>query len=325
MSRPIYGAADVGGETAPIVLGGESLPGTQSPYGLTLTQDRWNTSAELEVSLLQDTKPETGSRITCSVTGERIFTGTISSAESRSGWYHVIAHDPIYELKRTTLTQSFQQATLVDIAARALEEAGVDDVSISLPVERTSVEFTGTRCDRVLEKVATWGGGVWYVAADGTVHVTTTIAEMSTAHDESAVVDAAPGDRSMPYQSVRVTGASPASQKGADAMCLISSESLVATAGDGTPRFDYHDDGIRTQAMAENAAQSILEELKRQRATGSITLPGRASIRPFDTLSVPDAIDTQTYLVSGITHRLTSQDGFRTTVTCGGVLAEGSS
>lgn len=320
---PVYGAVEIGGEQHQVVLdGGGGGQGSESPHGLTLDVDRFNTSAELEVSVLAD-PPASGTDVSCSLQGETVFTGTVTKAEGRSGWVHVVANDVAHELKRASLTQSFQQAPIEDIATAALEEVDADN-AIDLPLERTSAEFSDERCDRILEQCATWGNGVWWVDTQNTVHLTQDIAAASTQHEAAHVIDAAPGERSMPYQSVKVIGASPASSKGVGSMHLISSESVTATAGTGEPTYEHEDDRIKTQAMANNAAQKILDELRRQRAGGPVTIVGEPALTTFDTLTLPPAISTQEYLVSGIQHRVTSQDGFRTTVQCSGAVDGGT-
>lgn len=323
-TEPVYGSVSVGGDTHRIVLGGETPDGSTSPDGLTYDIDRFNTSAELEADIHADTPPPEGQSVTCSLQGETFFTGTVTTSEKRAGFVHIIANDIVHTLKRATLTQSFTQANIATIAEAALEQASVNartTAAIDLPAETTSAEFSEERCDKVIEDVSDWGNAVWGVDTANSVYLTQSIGERTTRHELEYVVDAAPGERTMPYQSVRVEGASPASRKGRQSMHLVASESVRATAGDGEPQFTHQDSRIKTKAMAENAAEAILTELKRQRGTGTITVAGDPSIRPYDTVSPFDTIDTGEYLVSGIRHRITSQDGFRTTIQCGGVVS----
>ncbi|MFC7323252.1 hypothetical protein ACFQMF_01530 [Halorubrum rutilum] len=323
-TEPVYGSVSVGGETYRIVLGGETPAGSTSPDGLTYDIDRFNTSAELEADILMETPPTEDRIVSCSLQGETIFTGSVTKAEQRSGFVHLIANDVVHELKRATLTQSFTEADIATIAKAALGAADFNARSsamIDLPAETTSAEFSEERCDKILEDVSDWGNAVWGVDTADSVYLTQLIGARTTRHELEQVVDAAPGERTMPYQSVRVEGASPASRKGQQSMHLVASESVRATAGDGEPQFTHQDSRIKTKAMAENAAEAILTELKRQRGTGTITVAGDPTIRPYDTVSPLDTIDTGEYLVSGIQHRITSQDGFRTTIQCGGVVS----
>lgn len=318
---PVYGTVAIDGTRHQIVLGGGGED-SASPHGLTYDVDRFNTSAELEVSVLGDEAPPSGTPVACQIQDDRIFSGTVTKAEAHAGWVHIVANDVVHELKRASLTQSFQQAPIEDIATAALEEVGAD-YAVDLPPEQTSAEFSDERCDRVLEQCATWGNGVWLVDTDDTVRLTQDIASTSTRRRADYVIDAAPGERSMPYQSVRVEGASPASSRGTASMHLLSSESVVATAGDGEPTYRHEDDRVKTQAMAENAAQQILKELRRQRAGGPVTIVGDGTLRPFDTLELPSSISEQAYLISGIQHRITNREGFRTTVQCSGTVEGG--
>lgn len=321
---PVYGTVAVGGEPYQVVLGGSTAAGGSEPEGLTYDVDRFNTSAELEVDILAETPPQEDRVVSCSLQGETIFTGTVTKAEQRSGYVHLIANDSVHELKRATLTQSFTEAEIREVAAAALGEVGFNlrsSAMIDLPPEKTSAEFTEERCDKVLEDVSDWGNGVWGVDTENAVYLTQSINERSTSHDLEYIIDAAPGERAMPYQSVRVEGTSPASRQGRRAIQLISSQSVSATAGEGEPTFSHQDSRIKTQAMAENAAEAILAELKRQRGTGTIKVAGNPSLRPYDTITLPPSIDETEYLVSGVQHRITNRDGFRTTIKCGGVVS----
>lgn len=319
-AEPVYGTVTVAGDEHRIVLGGSTPGQSESPHGLTYDIDRFNTAAELEVSILADDTPPEDATVSCSIQSETIFTGEVTEAQSRTGHVHLIANDIALDLKRSTLTQTFEQATIAEIARAALDKAGAE-YSINLPNETTSAEYTGKRCDKILEDVADWGRAVWVVDETNTVQLTQDVAGLSTTHALDQIIDAAPGERSMPYQSVQVEGSSPTSRRGRPSMHMISSGALTAEAGEGEPTYRHQDDRIKTQAMAENAAQAILDELKRQRATGPIKAVGDPSVRPYDTITLPEHIDTGEYLVTGLQHRITSRDGFRSTVQCGGIVS----
>jgi len=318
---PVYGTVDINSESHRVVLGGSTAGGSQSPHGLTYDADRFNTAGELEVSILAESTPPEDAEVSCSIRGESIFTGTITKAERRAGGYvHLIANDVVHDLKRATLSQSFQEADIQDIATAALDAVGAS-YSVDLPDETTSGEFSDERCDKIIEKCSDWGHAVWTVTEQNVLQLTQTVSAISSAYDLEHVIDAAPGERAMPYQSVQVEGTSPASRRGRPSMHLISSGSVVATVGEGDPTFRHQDSRIKTQSMADNAAQAIYDELQRQQATGPITLAGDARIRPYDTVTLPEHIDSGECLVSSVQHRLTARDGFRTTIQCGGVVS----
>ena len=322
-TQPVYGSVSIGSDTHRIVLGGDTPGNADGPDGLTYDVDRYNTSAELEVDILADTPPAEERAVTCSIQGETVFTGTVTKSEQRTEFVHLIANDVVHDLKRATLTQSFTEADIATVAEAALGQASINarqTAAIDLPAATTSAEFSEERCDKVLEDVSDWGNAVWGVDATNTVYLTASIDERTTRHDLEYIIDAAPGERTMPYQSVRVEGASPASRKGRSSMHLVASESISATAGEGDPQFSHQDSRIKTTAMAENAAQAIHTELQRQRGTGTITTVGNPLIQPYDTVSPPDHIAADEYLVSGVQHRITSRDGFRTTIQCGGLV-----
>lgn len=288
-----------------------------------LVVDKQNTAAELAVKGLIDTTPAEGSSVTASLMGETVFAGTVADAnEMGDGRTKITAFDVVRDLKKNSLTQTFDSAQIEQIAVAACQAAGID-YSIDLPNETTSAEYSDKRCDEIVDKMADIGRAVWVVEPDRGLVVTQDVASITESHELEYVLDHSAGAATPPYQSVRVQGASPTSEGGSgrsggrSSSHLISSSAITATAGEGEPTYQYKDNDIRTQQQAQNVADSVLRKLKSQQKSGWIKIVGDASITPYDTVTMPDSLGGTQYLVAGVEHTLGVKDGFKTKLTVG--------
>lgn len=303
--------------------------GELAPAGdeaLILQVDRKNTAAELTAQGLIDRPPEEGTRLEALVLNEPVFAGTTTDPQTTGdGRTKLRAFDAARDLKRASLSQTFQEARIDTIAEVACEKAGVE-YTIDLPAEVTSAEYSETRCDTVVQKMADMGKAVWFVDPSGTVRITQSIGQVTTDHQLEYVIDTSAGKATPAYQSVRVYGSSPASvgapgrAGGRSAIHLLASSPLTATAGEGEPVYTYEDDDIRTQQQAQNVADSIYQKLQAQQKSGWVDVVGDAAIRPYDTITLPDHLGGEQYLVTGVRHQLGIDNGFTTRVTCGGLI-----
>lgn len=324
--QQVYGSVTVDGTDYPIVIGGsggsgrDGGNGTSTKVGLQLKADRHNTAGQCKVAVYAPEPPQTGSPMRVWINGTTVFTGTLRSRTPGAGDRHrLTAYDAAWDLKKTTVTQSYTTASVATIARDAAAAAGID-IAVSVPTEYASPEFKAQTAATILSKVATWSDGIWYVDIDNTVHVTADVSSVSRAHHLQRITAAHPEESIPPYQSVRVIGTSPASRKGLKTMHLIPSQPIVATAGEGEPQYTYRSEDIRTQSMAQKSATAIRKELLRQRYTGTIDIVGDPAIRPYDTILLPPAQGDAEFLVTGIKHRLDGQEGFTTAITPGGVV-----
>lgn len=300
---------------------GEILPADDECVRLVV--DKKNTAAQLTVKGLIDTTPAEGDGVTASLMSEEIFSGTIADPnEMGDGRTKVTAFDAVRDLKKNSLTQTFDQAQIEQIAATACQAAGIDYV-IDLPDETTSAEYSDKRCDEIVDKMADIGQAVWVVEPDRGLVVTQDVASITESHELEYILDHSAGAATPPYQSVRVQGASPTSEGGSgrsggrSSSHLISSSAITATAGEGEPTYQYKDNDIRTQQQAQNVADSVLRKLKSQQKSGWIKIVGDAAITPYDTVTMPDQLGGTQYLVAGVEHTLGVKDGFKTKLTVG--------
>lgn len=300
---------------------GEILPADDECVRLVV--DKKNTAAQLTVKGLIETTPSEGSEVTASLMEEEVFTGTVADPnEMGDGRTKIKAFDGVRDLKKNSLTQTFESAQIEQIAVAAAQAAGLDYV-IDLPDETTSAEYSDKRCDEIIEKMADIGSAIWFVDAGGLLTVTQDVAAETDRHQLEYVLDHSAGAATPPYQSVRVEGASPTSEGGEgrsggrSSSHLISSGVITATAGEGEPTYRYKDNDIRTEQQAQNVADSVLRKLKSQQKSGWIKIVGDASIRPYDTVTMPDHLGGAQYLVAGVEHTLGVKSGFKTKMRVG--------
>lgn len=133
------------------------------------------------------------------------------------------------------------------------------------------------------------------------------------------------GLQSPPYQRVIVTGGNrtPPDSGGSVPNRYMTKQTVAASAGEGRPVYRHTDKSITTEMNAQRVADGILEEFQRQQASGEITIIGNPEIRPLDVVVMPEDMGGESYLVSSITHSITSSDGFLSTLGVGGVVDTG--
>jgi hypothetical protein len=319
----VYARVSIQGEDYRIVAGGSDDSnggGSSSETGLSYVTDRYNTAAKLSTTVLSETEIGESIPVEVSIRDTTLFTGTIrNSKESTNARVRVEAYDAVADLKRTTLTRSYDRAHPEKIVADTLETAGVTG-DVDLPRDRLSMDLDDERCDKVLGKITRMMDAAWWTTEDDVVVVTQNVTANTDAHDLQYIRDASPGKRTPAYQSVRVTGSSAVSRRGIGARHMLSSQPLVATAGEGEPEFHFRDNDIQSQRQAENVAKSLYKRLQEQQKGGWVEVVGREEIRPFDTVQLPATLGGETYLVRAVEQTIDGNDGFVTRLTLGGLI-----
>jgi hypothetical protein len=97
---------------------------------------------------------------------------------------------------------------------------------------------------------------------------------------------------------------------------------------EGDPIFADSDKSIKTNDQAVNTAKQILKNFRQKQKGGEITVAGRADIRPFDIVQMPQADANEQffgeeYLVYKLKHTVDSSNGFTTKIFCGGLVDDG--
>lgn len=141
------------------------------------------------------------------------------------------------------------------------------------------------------------------------------------------ITDSSAGLTTPPYRSVKVIGDGVASEEGWTRSSMIS-ESKYTTGGNvyvdedsaelAEPTFVYRNMEISTASEADNVRNKIVDKLRKQRASGTITLVGFPELYPNDAVQMPNdesqPMGGERYGVNSVTHRLNSSDGFITKV-----------
>lgn len=322
-TEELYGRVSIGTDDYRIVYDGSGGRGggTELETGLTYKTDRYNTAGKLSVTILSDVEVPENVPVDVSIRGTTLFSGTIrNSKEGISERVRVEAYDAVADLKRETLTNSYDRASIATIAQDALDEAGVAG-DLDLPNVRVSPEFDGLRCDKVLEKVARWGEAAWWTTPENVVVVTDEITGETDTHELRYIRDASPGKRTPAYQSVRVIGSSAVSRRGLGYRYMISSQPIVATAGSGRPVYEFRDNDIQSQTQADNVAKALLKRLEEQQKGGWVETVGREDITPFDDVQLPPDLGGESYLVRAVEQTIDSRNGFQTRLTLGGLIS----
>lgn len=321
-TEPVYGKAEISGDEYRLVIGGSSgnSSGNSTETGLVYKTDRYNTAGKLDITVLSGSEIPEEIEVSVSIRGSLIFRGTIRNSKPGSSRRNRLnCYDAVADLKRNFHTATYNEVPIRRIAENAISDAGVEG-DISLPPVQVSPSFDDTRCDKILEKVARWGDGAWWVNQEDKVIITENVASETERHKPELIRDVSPGKRTPAYQSVKVIGSSPVSRKGPESRNLVSSEPVVATKGTDDPEFTVEDNDITTQKQAQNVANMVYKRLQSQQKSGSIKLVGDESIRALDTIIMPERYGGEEYLVSSVKHTINSQDGFRTSCKLGGLI-----
>lgn len=333
-AKPLYGHVTIGGTEYRLVIGGTrpQQQGSSSsdytvPTNVSYRTDIYNKAGQCDVTVLADSQPPEDVEMRVSIRDTTLFVGTVRNVQHGVGRrYRVTGFDVIADLKRTEVERDYDQQKVQTIAILAVSAAG--GVS-SIPQfgVRASPHFKGVGADKVLEKCAKWANAAWWVTEDNRVQMVAEddIASERTEHRLEHVRDASPGKRTPAYQKVRVFGSSAVSRRGRKFRYVTSSEPVIATAGSGTPVFNYRDSNIQTQKMAENVAKKLKNRLTRQQKGGFVEVIGQPQIRPFDSVVMPQTYGGDKYLVSEATHTIDVNDGYVTRLTLGGLVSSGVS
>lgn len=163
------------------------------------------------------------------------------------------------------------------------------------------------------------------------------------AHELKFITDASDGMTTPPYQSVKVIGSGVATEEGWRKKQLVADERIVVegTWSDNKdfvkgekvePQFVYRNAEISTEAQAISSAKKIIEDLKKQSASGKISVVGFPEITPFDAVVMPQSSNKEgdnyqkgmpmggsRYGIYKVIHKLNGSDGFKTELEVAGL------
>jgi len=268
-------------------------------------------------------RPKRGEELTVSINENKVFTGEIrESTSTGEGTIELRAYDVVKKLLQEKVTASYSVQTPPSLIASEVGEIVGAEVDTELNFfSATYTSFEEVPCAKVLSVLAKRNDMVWWVDENNVINIKPPESTRHIIGPNFISPDTDVGEKSPPYKKVVVKGESPAGVKGVSSAHQFIKGNIVSIAGEGKPVYRYNSKQIKTQEQADNAAQAILKEFKRQRASGTLTLVGEgAPIRLFDAVEVPNALDNITYLVSGVKHTFNSDSGYITDIDCGGFI-----
>lgn len=171
------------------------------------------------------------------------------------------------------------------------------------------------------------------------------------------IIESSAGKQTPPYRSVQVIGDGVVSRSGWEEADKVNSKALFGFAGvedvpnengvlealvteenetlfrgpsgdlftreEGTglvePTFVFRSRQIKTLEQANRVAAKLSDELVNQTKGGSVTMVGRAYVKPHDKLQLPQRFGGGEFIVNKVEHRFNPTDGYVTMVECGGL------
>lgn len=215
--------------------------------------------------------------------------------------------------------------------------AGYDEDTGGEPTEQSTavreddgsvtVEFTKLDGASALDNMAEQANAVWYVSVYNIVTFTTSpdsvIHDLGNSEtDPRGVVDASAGKTEPPYQSVYVIGDSAVNNDyfSRAHTHIIASNRVAASAGNGTPVYTVFTNNVYTEEEAQKVADSIYEQLQMQQKGGWVATIGAPEITLYDVIQMPEHLGGEQYMVAGVEHMIDEQNGYETTIQCGGLI-----
>lgn len=310
--------------TATVTIDGTERAVTE----LEVKTSRYNEAARLTARYPVGDVPAVDTTVEARLNDTLVGTFTITDAgRTGEGLIKLTARDAVRDLKDATITQDFSDAAPVLVVEQIADAAGVTVGVIDADVGRgISPTFQGTPCADALRTVARLTDAVWYVNVDGRIRVDTD-PDVTTHTLDDLTPDTAVDTLAQPYTQVTVYGSSSASAGalqrvgGRKAQRLIASRPPEATVGDQDGQtYTTRVSTAKTNGQAANFARALLREFRRQRADGTIVALGAEAARPLDVVRLPPLDGSPEYIVSELTHRVDTQNGFVTEITPGAVV-----
>ena len=322
---------------------------------------RYNEAAALEVTgkpVDVAKLPKIGVKVVADINGTRIGAGEVDDARwTEEEKVKIAAYDAVRPLKRTTLSSSYADATAVAVARDAFNKAGVDfEIADELDYESqlrdrldenqpdavgtgddteetgageqtllVTKHFNEEPCSQAIEQVARWLRAVWYVDGTNTVHLTRDPNPQDLQLHNVLKFDAG---TQQSYEKVEVVGAARKIDGNDSVRQMLSKATIRAIAGNvnAPPRHTKRIErpNITSMKVAQNVADSLLEEYQRRRSSGPIELVGDERVRVFDGVTLPqkrdfDNLNGQSFIASSATQTIDDQ-GFKTTIGVGDPL-----
>lgn len=326
-------------------------------YHVTEISNKTNKYNEIDTATLtvlpmrNELEPEEQEEVEVEINGERIFTGFVGDVkDNRDGTYEITAFNQIHKLKVNNINVNVSNYMSVSklLENHVFPKANIDNYEINLidtasilygvknipPFDnRVTMDRNNTPAAQIVDDLAKLANAVWWVNSEnklifGSPHTQVQQLEYIT--------DTSKGKTTPPYRSVKVVGDNVVSRGGWQDRNMVSKEPTVAARsidieGDGKdyavrqellpPTFVYKSKDIKTQKQAETIAERVAEKLIQQTKSGWVECVGRPDLEVYDVIEMPEMFGGERYLVSGVEHTITNNDGYITRINVGGLIS----
>lgn len=251
--------------------------------------------------------------------------------------------DEIAEQIADYVTEGTEFDSLVNIREDGWDVGGVtygDNSRVIVSGESVPLVADGND-EGVLERIVKASNSVWEVDRYGNFHIGPptpagptpgeSLPTSVTSHKLRYITETSAGIKSPAWGSIVVIGDGVVSKDGWSSSAQVAENpqkfSSPITETDVTegvkedlaePVFEYVNLEISTASEAKHVLEKLREEIKKQRASGEISIVGHPEIWPGDGIELPDSerqpFGLERFAVSKVTHRLNNSDGFLTKI-----------
>lgn len=209
-------------------------------------------------------------------------------------------------------------------------ETSGKDISLYFSEESVTISEALSRLDKSTNSV-------WWFDRYGVFH----IGAMEEGQPIDAwklqfITDTSAGMTTPNYRSVRIIGSGVVSEEGWKRQAMNEEDPIVleenmsdAESQEGMlaePTFTYKNMSIQTQEEAEAVRDKIMDNLRSQRASGTVTVVGMPEVRPYDVIKMPNTevqpMGGNRYGVRKVIHKINNSDGFLTELKVDGLMNE---
>jgi hypothetical protein len=187
-------------------------------------------------------------------------------------------------------------------------------------------------CKKVLDKLATIGGGTWYVNRENKIVFGKPLIPDENKGGSAYTLDyirkREDGENKTPHRGVKVIGA--------DINRLEVEENNVGITTQQTrrykpavvekgkkPYYKYSDADIETQEQAEKVANNLYAKIKSNENSGTVqAVVDTQKIKPYTIIKYPDNLGGHRFFVKSVKHTINNDDGFFSTIDLGSLVSE---
>lgn len=251
----------------------------------------------------------------------QVMTGKIVTLEPGLTTKRVIGYSAVNTLLRTSGGQTYESKTAGDIVRDLADQASVEvaDVEDGITFPAYVVNRQRSAYDH-MQDLAELCGFDLYINAEGKL-VFKKFAGGNTVHVfeyAKHILELEVLQSPILASQVEAWGESTGGQGGAESWAWLTKDfsSLRGTAGSGSSKL-LEKSALRTANAAQLAAEAALAMIQRRTLRGRLLILGLPQVKLGDAIrlsGVPDDAMNQRFQVRSVTHRITKQNGFVTSI-----------